>query len=303
MIKLQKNIPLKERTSFRIGGCAEIYAKPRAPEDLCYLVEVSSQRGFSLLILGKGTNLLISDRGWKGLVVDISEMAGIEWSGSSVVCQCGVLLSTLVKESVDFGLQGMESLAGIPGTVGGGVFMNAGAFNQTISDYLSCVEGVDLSSGERWRLERDAIEFGYRSSSFQKENAVILSAEFRLIKGDSGVLKETYNQVLGQRREKQPLDLPNCGSVFKRPPGDYAGRLIEKCGLKGFRFGDAMVSPKHANFIVNCGEATAADVRRLIVHIQKEVYNNFGTILEPEVVFAGEFEIPLFSPKEARQTG
>jgi UDP-N-acetylmuramate dehydrogenase len=220
----------------------------------------------------------------------------LTWSGSEVRAQSGVMLETMVRESIDRGFSGLEELSGIPGTVGGAVIMNAGAFSTCIADTLVAAEYLDCVTLLVDTLPADKLGLGYRTSALKDENAIILSARFRLDAGDMQKSRDRRAEILEKRRAKQPLDLPNCGSVFKRTPGNFAGTLIEKAGLKGYRHGNVSISSKHANFIVNHGNGTAAEVRRLIVLAQKKVFEQEGVLLEPEVIFAGTFDEPLYTP-------
>jgi UDP-N-acetylmuramate dehydrogenase len=296
MITFRSDIPLSGYTSFKIGGSAHWYAEPRSEEDVLSAVRRSRKEKLSLLFLGRGSNLLVSDRGWPGLVISFARFSAIKWNGATVTAQAGVLLDKVAGEAVRRGYAGLEELSGIPGSLGGAVVMNAGAFSQCIADTLERAFWLDIDECRIAEAPKSALGFDYRTSVLQKKNAAVLSARFVLRTGDATELAAARREVLQKRREKQPLDLPNCGSVFKRPAGGYAGALIEQAGLKGFRHGNAAISPKHANFIVNLGGATAAEVRHLIVMVQKRVYEKSGVLLEPEVVFAGEFEEELFSP-------
>lgn len=294
MNSIEQNIPLKDKTSFRIGGPARFYTRVNTEKEIGEVVSWANENNKPVFILGKGSNILISDNGWPGLTLDISEYSAISWDGSFAFCQSGAPLHTLVKEAVDRGLCGIEQLAGIPGSVGGALIMNAGAFKQTVSDCLVSVKGIDCSNYKMWELEKKEIDFGYRTSSFKEMDTIFLGANFHFEEGDKDNLKSVYRDILQRRNEKQPLDKPNCGSVFKNPEGNYAAALIEKCGLKGHHIGGAMVSEKHANFIVNVSDASASDVRKLIAFIQEKVFREQGILLEPEVVFVGEFDDPLF---------
>ncbi len=294
MNKIEKNIPLKNKTSFRIGGSAKFYTRVNSEEDVKDSLVWANQNNHPVFILGKGSNILISDTGWKGLVIDITGFSRITWEGSTAFCQSGAMLHNLVKQAVDRGFHGVEELAGIPGSVGGALVMNAGAFTQTVSDCLESVSGINGTDTIIWRMKKSEIDFGYRFSSLKQKESLILGAKFRFQSSNEKELKCVYSTTLKKRSQKQPLEIPNCGSVFKRPEGNYAGALIEQCGLKGHRIGGAMVSPKHANFIVNDMNASAADVRKLIVFIQKKVFENKEVLLEPEVVFVGEFDKPLY---------
>jgi UDP-N-acetylmuramate dehydrogenase len=290
------DIPLSGETSFKIGGSAKWYAEPRNEKEILSAVRRARREGLPLLFLGRGSNLLVSDNGWPGLVINLSRFAEVAWDGPAVTAQAGFPLDALAGEAVRRGLAGLEELSGIPGSVGGAVVMNAGAFSQCVADTLELAALLDIDNCRVTETPKSKLGFGYRTSVLQKKDAVVLSARFVLKPGDGGKLAETRNAVLDKRRDKQPLDLPNCGSVFKRPVNGFAGALIEQAGLKGFRYGSAQISSKHANFIVNIGGATAAEVRHLIVMAQKAVFEKSGVLLEPEVVFAGEFEEELFEP-------
>lgn len=294
MNSVEQNIPLKDKTSFRIGGPARFYVKARTEGEIIEILSRCRERGEPVFILGKGANVLISDSGWPGLVLDISEYSEMYWQGSCAVCQSGALLHTLVRETVEKGLCGIERLAGIPGTVGGALVMNAGAFKQTVSDCLVSVKGIDCDDCKISEKAKSELDFGYRTSSFKEKRTILLEATFEFLEGKKDTLRSTYREIIRKRNERQPLDKPNCGSVFKNPRGDYAAALIDTCGLAGHRIGGAMVSEKHANFIVNISDASASDVRKLIAYIQERVYRKHGILLEPEVVFAGEFEESLF---------
>lgn len=297
MIELQQFVPLSDKTSYKIGGQARWYVEPHDQDELAEALARAETRDLPLLVLGKGSNMLVSDKGWAGLVLNLSALlTAIEWKDNEVLAQGGAPLDAVVRESVRRGLQGMEELSGIPGTVGGAVIMNAGAFSTSVADTLHEVVVFDLLSNKVATIEKGALALGYRTSMLQKKPAIVLSAGFCLQKVNIFDLEKRRREVLEKRKEKQPLDLPNCGSVFKRPPDNFAGTLIEKAGLKGMRFGNAQISLKHANFIVNLGHATAAEVRHLIFHAQRMVYEQSGILLEPEVVFAGEFEEQLFKP-------
>jgi UDP-N-acetylmuramate dehydrogenase len=245
-----------------------------------------------LLVIGKGSNLLISDMGWPGVVVNLSENFNkSEWNDNRVTVESGMMLNKLVNQVIELGYCGMEDLSGIPGTIGGGVIMNAGAFSMTLQDTIEVVTYYDLEEQKICSRNKKELDFGYRTSFLKSKPSIVLTATFYFEKKcDRDMLIAKRTEIQAKRRDKQPLDFPNCGSVFKRPSGNYAGTLIESCGLKGQRIGDAEVSEKHANFIINKGAATAEDVRSLIGMIQKTVFDTTGVLLEPEVLFAGEFK-------------
>ena len=294
---IKENVPLIDKNSFLIGGMAAYYCEPSGNTDIQAAVQWAGSEHVPLFILGRGTNLLISDRGWPGLVIHLSSApdSPVTFSGKNIIMvPGGYPLNSLVKISVENGLAGMEELAGIPGTVGGAVVMNAGAFSQCIADTLESVLCCSIDSGALCTYSAKELGLNYRISRLKTSGEIVLSARFRFENGDPETLDMARKVILNRRKQKQPLSYPNCGSVFKRPPENFAGTLIEKCGLKGLKSGAAAVSRKHANFIINTGGATAEDVRRLIRMIQERVYNCFSILLEPEVIFIGEFDEPLF---------
>jgi len=295
------NVRLADKTTFGIGGPAGVYCAPAQEQDIVDAIAWARTNHAPFLVLGKGSNLLVSDAGFPGLVVDLAaHWTGTVWNGDCAQCKSGTLLHSLVKESVDRGYAGMEKLAGIPGSVGGAVVMNAGAFGQEIAGCLTSVGSVDLVTAQSKSVSAPDLAAAYRTSVFKSADTLVLSATFCFVHDQSGAAREVFREVLAKRKQRHPLDLPNCGSVFKNPPaaaGATAGQLIEQCGLKGAIRGDAQVSLTHANFIVNLGAAMADDVRALIVQVQKTVFDIRGILLEPEVVFAGEFREPLFTPR------
>jgi len=299
---LIEGVSLHDKTTYRIGGKAHYYAAPQSDEEICAVGNWSKEHGVPLFVLGKGSNLLVSDYGWPGLVLHIDggdTVATLQWDKRSVTAPGGISLNDLVKSAADNGFSGMEELAGIPGTVGGGVIMNAGAFSQCIADTLVSVTCWMQEDGSVCTIAASDLLLGYRTSVLKGTGSIVLSAQFTFSKTDTPeMVNERRREILERRKAKQPLDYPNCGSVFKRPPGNYAGTLIEKCGLKGFTIGGAQVSEKHANFIINKGNARAEEVRSLIATIQKRVYEESGILLEPEVIFVGAFDNNLYTPPE-----
>lgn len=294
-MKILKNVSLRDRCTYRIGGNAQYYAEPKNQEDIFCALQFAQQNQIPFFILGKGSNLLISDNGWSGLVINLSDSYNkIDVNSDFAEAESGALLNSLINRVIENGFTGMEELAGIPGTVGGAVIMNAGAFNSCIADTLTSVRVYDYEKGSILELSSKELDLGYRTSSLKGTSAVILSARFEFPgKKEPDLLYAVRKEILEKRKVKQPLEYPNCGSVFKRPPGGFAGTMIESCGLKGLRIGDVEVSTRHANFIINRGTGTATDVRRLIKTIQIAVYERFGVILEPEVIFIGEYDEPL----------
>jgi UDP-N-acetylmuramate dehydrogenase len=275
-------------TSYRIGGPAAIWAAPANADGIGETLAIVSEADIPLFILGHGSNLLVSDKGWPGVILYLgANLSGWRFDGTAATVMAGTRLLDLIRDTVDQGLGGMELMAGIPGSVGGALRMNAGAFGQEIQQTTLKVNGFQLD-GSPFKAGRNEIDFGYRRVP-QLERVVIASGEFCFEKTAAGILKQRMNDILELRAKKQPLNYPSCGSVFKRPPGYYAGVLIEEAGLKGERIGDAMVSPKHAGFILNTGKASAADVFSLICKIEDRVWERFGVKLEREVKLIGKF--------------
>jgi UDP-N-acetylmuramate dehydrogenase len=241
-----------------------------------------------ITIIGNGSNLLVRDGGIRGLVI---KLAGtLDWvhiNGTRIQAGCGVLLAALAYKAVEAGLKGLEFAAGIPGTLGGAVNMNAGAYGGEMNDVVVCVRVLDLQ-GREWEMSREELAFGYRTSSLQSMDCLAVEVTMELSPGCKEESMAIINELNTKRREKQPIALPSAGSVFKRPPGCYAGPLIEQAGLKGYRVGDAEVSTLHAGFIVNVGRATAKDVLDLIAHVQSTVKDKFGIDLQTEVRVLGE---------------
>jgi UDP-N-acetylmuramate dehydrogenase len=278
--------PMSAHTSFRIGGPADFYLFPKDPNDLSAALRACTDGGIPRFVIGRGTNLLVADAGFRGVVIDLSEFfSGISGDGPEVTAGAGALLWDLLAYCTERGLSGMEPLAGIPGSVGGGVRLNAGAFGREIRDNLVDVTTAE-PDGTLSVRPRDTLGMEYRRTALPPES-VVVSARFAFEPGDPQRMKAAQEAILVRRRDKQPLSMPSAGSVFKRPSNDFAGRLIEESGLKGLRIGDAMVSGKHANFIVNIASASASDVKNLIDEVRAGVAVRFGVTLEPEIHFLG----------------
>jgi UDP-N-acetylmuramate dehydrogenase len=276
-------------TTYRIGGPAAIWAAPASEDGIGEVLAIVRETGIPMFILGHGSNLLVSDKGWPGVILYLgANLSGWRFDGTAATVMAGTRLLDLIRDAVDQGFGGMELMAGIPGSVGGALRMNAGAFGQEIEQTTVKVSGFKLD-GSPFEAGHNDIDFNYRRVP-QLERVVITSGEFRFKKTAAGILKQRMNDILELRAKKQPLNYPSCGSVFKRPPGYYAGALIEEAGLKGERVGDAMVSPKHAGFILNTGKASAAEVFSLIRRIEDKVWERFGVKLEREVKLIGEFD-------------
>ena len=275
--------PLSRHTSFQIGGPAALFCEPQNKRQLARAIAVCRQAGVRYYLLGKGTNILFADEGFDGVVIHIGEMLGnIECNGLSVTAQAGAALAKVCIAAANEGLSGLEFAYGIPGCVGGAVYMNAGAYGGEIKDVLACATFLDETGAER-TLQAGELQLGYRTSVFEREPWCILSATFTLREDDTGPIRERMADYARRRMEKQPLDMPSAGSTFKRPVGGYAAALIDAAGLKGYAVGGAQVSEKHAGFVVNRGGATFDDVLRLMDHIRSEVLRTSGVELEPEV--------------------
>ena len=278
--------PMSRHTTFKIGGNADVFVLPKCEEELIFCVKTAEKCSISFCIIGNGSNLLVSDDGIEGAVICLLNMKEIKISGDTAVVSAGQSLMSFCMTLQRKGLSGLEFAYGIPGTVGGAVYMNAGAYGGEIKDRIVSVRYLD-KSGKICVLDREQMRLGYRNSIFQGNGGIILSAEFRLNKDDSDKILERMNEYLSRRKEKQPVDLPSAGSTFRRPEGSFAGTLIEKSGLKGEKIGGAQVSEKHAGFVVNTGGATSRDVFSLIEKIQAKVLNDSGIKLQTEVIFIG----------------
>jgi UDP-N-acetylmuramate dehydrogenase len=278
--------PLAKLTTFKIGGPADFYFEPADAGDLAVLVNLLEENEFPFVMIGNGSNILVSDFGYRGAAINLERaMSNSEFDGEFVKAGAGLKLAKFVDFCIENGLHGVEMLAGIPGTLGGAIVMNGGAYGGAISDYL--VETDVIRKGELKKVSREAAVFGYRYSSFQDD--IVVDAAFRFPSGDKSEMRRVRRELLIRRNEAQPVELPNAGSIFKNPVMNSAGRLIENCGLKGLRIGNAEISQKHANFIVNLGNASAIDVLQLIRKVQEEVHAKFDVMLELEVKLIGIF--------------
>lgn len=276
--------PLSEHTSFRIGGTAEVMAFPSSAEQLRDLLLLSAKLDCKSVILGAGTNVLAPDEGIPGIVICLKDaFDGIELlDGHRIRCMAGITMTRAAVFAANNGLAGFEFAHGIPGTVGGGVYMNAGAYDGEISQICESVQVMDRNGNIR-TLEKSALDFSYRHSVLSASDDIIISAVFRLQPGDINDIRSKMKDLMARRTASQPLDIPSAGSAFKRPAGFYAAALIDQAGLKGLRVGGAEVSRKHAGFIVNCANASADDVKALIRQVTERVRATFGVDLEPEI--------------------
>lgn len=276
--------PMARHTSFRIGGGAEVMAFPKNREELSQLLKTSALLDCKPAILGAGTNVLAPDEGLPGMVICLKDcLDGMErLAGDRIRCMAGVTMARAAVFAANQGLTGLEFAHGIPGTVGGGVYMNAGAYGGEIGQICTAVEVMD-AKGDTHTLTREEMHFSYRHSVLENSGQIVVSAEFQLAPGDTEAVWSRMKELIAKRSASQPLNQPSAGSAFKRPAGGYAAALIEQAGLKGYRVGDAAISEKHAGFAVNLGSATAGEVKQLLRQVSEKVYEQTGIRLEPEV--------------------
>ena len=282
-IAYKENEPLAAHCTFKIGGPARLFVQPVDHAQLCRAVALCKAQSVRYYLLGNGSNILFADEGYNGVVLDISSMQDtVEVHGTQLTAGAGVRLSALCKTALEHGLTGLEFAYGIPGTVGGAVYMNAGAYGGEMKDVLQSVRYL-TQDGDIVEAETAALDLSYRHSIFEENGGCILSAQFHLKRGDPDAIKARMNELMAKRVEKQPLDKPSAGSTFKRPAGAFAAALIDQCGLRGFRHGGAAVSEKHCGFVVNLGGATCADVLALCDEVRAIVKEKTGFDLEKEI--------------------
>lgn len=280
---------MKKHTTFRIGGPADIFAVPDTIEKAAKIIGICREQKVPFYVIGNGSNLLVSDQGYRGVVVQVyKNLSAIEIEGDIITAQAGAMLSVIAKKAMAASLTGFEFASGIPGTVGGAAVMNAGAYGGEMKQVLTEVT-VLTQEGELRRIPSEELKLGYRYSVIPEKGWIVLEAKLKLHRGDYDMIKARMDELKEKRVEKQPLELPSAGSTFKRPEGYFAGKLIMDAGLRGFSVGGAQVSEKHCGFVVNTGEATAKDVRDLIREVSRQVKTKFGVELEPEVKMLGEF--------------
>ena len=280
--------PMKKHTTFRVGGPADVLVQPDETA-LAAILALCRQYYVPYSFIGNGSNLLVGDKGIRGVVIEMTDpMGNIEVDGTKITAQAGAMLSKIANTAASNGLGGMEFAAGIPGSVGGAVVMNAGAYGGEMKDIVQNVT-VLTREGEIRELEKEELGFGYRASVIKDRGYVVLGAELMLVPGDKEEILARMQELKNKRVEKQPLEYPSAGSAFKRPEGYFAGKLVMDAGLSGYAVGGAKVSEKHCGFLINAGGATASDVMELIRQIQAKVKEQFGVQLEPEIQFLGEF--------------
>jgi len=282
--------PMKQHTTFRIGGRADYFVSPTETEQIRKVIELCRQENMPWYVIGNGSNLLVSDHGFRGVIIRLfKNYAGLRIEGEQIFVQAGALLSRTANAALQEGLTGFEFAAGIPGTIGGAMVMNAGAYGGEMKDITESVT-VLTPEGELLTLKREELEMGYRTSLIARKGYLVLEAVLKLTRGNQEQIKEKMADLRQRRISKQPLEYPSAGSTFKRPQGYFAGKLIMDAGLRGFQVGGAQVSEKHCGFVVNTGDATAEDVLELIRQVSAKVRALEGVTLEPEVRLLGEFK-------------
>ena len=280
---------MSQHTTFKIGGPADYFLMPDKGEDVVLVLKICKEKDFPYFILGNGSNLLVGDCGYRGAVIQIyRNMSSVTVEGNEITAQAGALLSAVAAAAKNASLTGFEFAGGIPGTIGGAVVMNAGAYGGEMKDVLTEVTVMN-AEGDIFTLPTEELELGYRTSIIKTAGYIVLEAKIRLKEGDPEVIRETMKDLTIRRTTKQPLEYPSAGSTFKRPEGYFAGKLIMDSGLAGYQVGGAQVSEKHCGFVINAGDATARDVRTLMDNVRDIVYKKYGVTLEPEVKFLGEF--------------
>lgn len=281
--------PMRKHTTFRIGGNADIFVRPESKEQIAEILRLCRKQDVPYFILGNGSNLLVGDRGFRGVVINIMDnMNDIKVDGGIIKAQAGAMLIKVSRAARDNSLTGLEFASGIPGTIGGAIYMNAGAYGGEMKDVVTQVTAMD-AEGEIYTFGTDELEFSYRHSVIQQRNLIVLDVTMKLAAGDQKIIDDRMSELAVARRTKQPLEYPSAGSTFKRPEGYFAGKLIMDAGLRGYRVGDAQVSEKHCGFVVNRGNATADDVIKLIDDVKARVSEEYDVVLEPEVRMIGEF--------------
>ena len=280
--------PMAKHTSFRIGGPADVLAQPADEAELAALLKRAGEHAVPVTLVGNGSNLLVRDKGIRGLVIKLSNLfSSITVDGNVITFGSGISLAMASKKAASLSLSGMEFAVGIPGTIGGAVYMNAGAYDGEMAKVVTCVRVMDMQ-GKISELQASELDFAYRHTALQNSGWIVISVTVALQPGEAESIAAKMADFSQRRISKQPLELPSAGSMFKRPPGYFAGTLIEQTGLKGYTVGGAQVSQKHAGFVVNVGGATAKDVLQLISDVQSKVFAAHGVRLEPEVLVLGE---------------
>ena len=286
LVTVYENEPMKNHTSFKIGGKAAIYAVPLTADALAYVCECALDAGVKKYILGSGTNVLFDDTDYDGIVISTKGLDKISVEKNVITCDAGASITAVSRVAMEKSLAGMSFAYGIPGSVGGAVYMNAGAYNGEVSYVLSSSSYLDINDGKIYELSAEDHMFDYRFSSYKEHpERIIVSAKFELKEGNKDDIKAEMDDFMERRRTKQPLEYPSAGSVFKRYPGKYTAQMIDEAGMKGFRVVGACVSEKHAGFIVNLGDATACDVKALVELVEKKIHEKFNIEIEREIIY------------------
>lgn len=286
-MRIEIDAPINQYTYTRTGGKADVIAFPSSKEELQKLVKWAKNQTIDFYVLGNASNVIVTDGGMSGIVIKLDEMHAVEINGTTVTCESGLTLVELTKKVAQLSLTGLEFACGIPGSVGGAVFMNAGAYGGEMKDVIASVDVLTIN-GEFKTYTNEDMGFAYRHSIIQETKDIVLSTTLQLQNGDLKTILEKMQELTQLRESKQPLEYPSCGSVFKRPEGYFAGKLIQDAGLQGYRIGGVEVSKKHAGFMVNVDNGTATDYKKLISHVQSVVKEKFDVVLETEVKFVGE---------------
>ncbi|WP_373483160.1 UDP-N-acetylmuramate dehydrogenase [Acetobacterium sp.] len=283
---IKENEPMKNHTSFKVGGPADLFLMPQTREELQAVLEICKESGKSLYIMGNGSNLIVRDKGYRGIIINTKALNQVATVGETLIAEPGISLKDLANVALNEKLTGLEFASGIPGSLGGAVTMNAGAYDGEMKHIINSIT-VITEDGSLKTIPADVCDFGYRSSILQQHNWVLVSVELALKNGDEQAIAAKMLNLNTQRQTKQPLEYPSAGSTFRRPVGYYAGKLVQDAGFKGYAIGGAQVSEKHSGFVINKGGATAADILNLIGAIQAGVKEKFGVDLKTEVIVIG----------------
>ncbi len=287
-LPLVQNAPMDKYCSFRAGGRADLLAEPVTVSQLRQVLEILRDSGEEYMVIGNGTNILVKDGGYRGVIVRLERLDEIRMEGETIICGAGALLSTVARAALAESLTGLEPMSGIPGSIGGGVFMNAGAYDGEMKNVLVSADVIDSKTGEQKTVPAEELELGYRHSKLMETGDVAVSAVLKLKKGSQEEIAERMRDYAERRNTKQPVQYPSAGSFFKRPPGYFAGKLVQDAGCKGLSVGGAQISELHSGFMINTGGATVTDILTLMRLVQNTVYDQFGVMLEPEVRIIGE---------------
>lgn len=287
--RLIADADMKQYTSFKAGGRADLLAMPNSYDELIYIIDTLKSGSMPYMIMGNGSNILVKDGGYRGVIIRIDDgFSDIQVRGASIIVGAGALMSAVARKALEAELTGFEFASGIPGSIGGGVFMNAGAYGGEIADVIEYAKVLEKASGSIKQIHASDLELSYRHSALQQSGDIVLEVKLNLKKGSYSDIAEEMKTLTARRNEKQPVQYPSAGSFFKRPEGYFAGKLIQDAGLKGLSVGGAKVSSKHSGFVINTGGAAASDILSLMRLVQNTVYDKFGVMMEPEVRIIGE---------------